>query len=188
MFCPKCGAQNIEDAKFCRGCGADIGLVPQAMSGDLPEKRAVGYDAEGKPYDSTGYRVRKQAPRLDKAISTGFSGLAFLIIAIIIAFTQTGHGWWYWMLIPAFSMIGGGFAEYARFKQAEKKDRALPAERTRVVMPPAPARISALPARNTAELVQPPSVTEGTTRHLDQSPEAPTRHIGVPVEKPANDL
>jgi hypothetical protein len=187
MFCPKCGTQNIEDAKFCRGCGADIGLIPQAMSGELPEKRDVGYEEEGRRYDSTGHRIRKQAPRLDKAISTGFSGLAFLIIAIVIAFTRSGYGWWYWMLIPAFSMIGGGFAEYARFKQAEKREKALPAERTRAAMPAAQTRISALPALNTAELVQPPSVTEGTTRHLDLSQEAPTRNIGMPVEKPAKD-
>jgi hypothetical protein len=38
--------------------------------------------------------------------------------------------------------------------------------------------VSALPPRNTSELVpQPPSVTEGTTRHLDLSGEAATRNI-----------
>ncbi len=65
MYCPKCGAQNIEDAKFCRGCGADIGLVPQALTGHLPENRAVGYDAEGKPYDERGKRIRKQKERAE---------------------------------------------------------------------------------------------------------------------------
>jgi zinc-ribbon domain len=191
MFCPKCGAQNIEDAKFCRGCGADISLVPQALTGRLSEKRAVGYDAEGQPYDESGGRIRrrKEPARLDKAISTGFTGLAFLIVSIILAFTRTGYDWWYWLLIPAFILIGGGIAEYVRYKQAEKKfNRLPPLEEPRTAMPPAPARVSALPPRNTSELVPPPSVTEGTTRHLDMSTEAPTRHITTPAEKSAKDV
>ena len=192
MFCPKCGAQNIEDAKFCRGCGADIGLVPQALTGRLSEKRAVGYDAEGQPYDESGERIhkRKETPRLDKAISTGFTGIGFLVVSIVLAFTRMGYGWWYWLLLPAFSMIGGGIAEYVRYKQAEKKTGSLPPlEEPRRAMQPAPTRVSALPPRNTSELVPPPpSVTEGTTRHLDMSTEAPTRHIATPAEKSAKDI
>ncbi|MFN2482444.1 MAG: zinc-ribbon domain-containing protein, partial [Pyrinomonadaceae bacterium] len=35
MFCPKCAAHNLDEAKFCRACGADISLVPQALTGQL---------------------------------------------------------------------------------------------------------------------------------------------------------
>jgi hypothetical protein len=49
---------------------------------------------------------------------------------------------------------------------------------------PPPQSAGELPRRNTAELVMPPpSVTEGTTRHLGA--EAPTRHIGRAVENPS---
>jgi hypothetical protein len=192
MFCPKCGAQNIEDAKFCRGCGADIGLVPQAMTGNLPEKRAVGYDAAGQPYDETGHRLRKQKepPRLDKAITNIFMGIGFLLVAFsVMKFAPGGRMWWFWMLIPAFSLLGGGVAEYARVKQGRGEETKLPDVESRQAMPPMPARVSALPQRNTSELIPPPpSVTEGTTRHLDLSSEAQTRHIEMPVEKPAKDV
>ncbi len=191
MYCPKCGAHNIEDAKFCRGCGADIGLVSQAMTGELPDKRAVGYDAAGQPYDETGRRIRKhkEAPRLDKAITNIFMGVAFLLVAFsVMKFAPGGRMWWFWMLIPAFTMLGGGVAEYVRVKQSKGEEIKLPGMGSRPAMLPPPARVSALPPRNTSELVQPPSVTEGTTRHLDQSPEAPTRHIRMPVEKPAKDV
>lgn len=179
MYCPKCGVQNIEDAQYCRGCGENISLVSQAMTGQLPEKRAVGYDAAGKPYDETGRRIhrQKEPPRLDKAIKSGFMGLAFLIIAIILAFAgDRRHDYWYWLLIPAFTMIGGGVAEYVRVKHSKGKESGLPDFQSRAAVSP-PGRVSALPPRNTAELVQPPSVTESTTRHLDLSAEAPTRHI-----------
>jgi zinc-ribbon domain len=191
MFCPRCGAQNIEDAKFCRGCGADIGLVPQAMTGELPTKRAVGYDAAGQPYDETGHRIRKQKepPRLDKAITNIFMGVGFLFVAFsVMRFAPGGRMWWYWMLIPAFTMLGGGVAEYVRVKQSKGEEIKLPGMGSRPSIQAPPARVSALPPRNTSELVQPPSVTENTTRHLDQSPEAPTRHIRVPVEKNAKDV
>lgn len=190
MFCPRCGVQNIEDGKFCRGCGADIGLVPQAMTGELPAKRAVGYDAAGQPYDETGHRIRKkkEPPRLDKAITNIFMGVGFLLVAFsIMKFFPGGRMWWFWLLLPAFSMLGGGVAEYVRLKQSKGEEIKLPGLESKPVMP-SPARVSAIPPRNTSELVPPPSVTEGTTRHLDLSPEAPTRHIATPVEKPAKDI
>ncbi|MGH9956462.1 MAG: zinc-ribbon domain-containing protein, partial [Pyrinomonadaceae bacterium] len=33
MFCPKCAAQNLDGASYCRVCGANISLVPQAITG-----------------------------------------------------------------------------------------------------------------------------------------------------------
>jgi hypothetical protein len=36
MYCPHCGAQNVQDTKFCRGCGEDLRLVSQAVTKSLP--------------------------------------------------------------------------------------------------------------------------------------------------------
>ncbi|HEX8844775.1 MAG TPA: zinc-ribbon domain-containing protein [Pyrinomonadaceae bacterium] len=191
MYCPKCGAENIDDAKFCRGCGTDIGLVPQALTGHLPEKRAVGYDAEGQPYDETGRRIRREnePARIDKAITRGFIGLAFLIIAVIIALSGADRkrDWWFWLLIPAFTLIGGGVAEYIRFKLDKGTEKRLPEVQPKTAMQ-SPARVSALPRRNTSELVPPPSVTEGTTRHLDLSRESVPRAPGAPLENQRKDV
>jgi hypothetical protein len=160
------------------------------MTGHLPEKRAVGYDAEGQPYDDGGRRIRRrrEPPRLDKAITNVFTGVGFIIVALsVFLFAPAGRLWWFWMLIPAFTTLGGGIAEYVRFKQSRGEEVKLPGIESKPSFQAQPARVSALPPRNTSELVPPPSVTEGTTRHLDLSTEAPTRHIGMPVEKPAKD-
>jgi len=172
MYCPNCATSNLEGARFCRSCGADISLVPQALTGHLPESQTVASDEEGHRHR------RKRGPSLDRAIRSIFMGLGFLLVAIVLGFMPMGRAWWFWMFIPAFSILGGGVAEYMRFKYSQQQ-RSLPHAPVQPAMfaPPTPSRAGELPRRNTAELVmQPPSVTEGTTRLLDD--EAPTRHIG----------
>jgi len=172
MYCPKCGTENIEDARFCRGCGVDLGPVSQALAGKTPEGRVSKREAEDwRPK----HRKGKGAPRIDKAITSTFTGLAFLIIALILSRTPMGRVWWFWMLIPAFTMIGGGVAEYIRYQHSGEREPDRPEGEARPAAVP-PARVSALPPRNTSEMVPPPSVTEGTTRHL-----------GIKAERPAKD-
>jgi uncharacterized membrane-anchored protein len=46
-----------------------------------------------------------------------------LFVAICLALFSGQHGqnaWWYWMLIPAFSLMGGGVAEMVRVKQSRR--------------------------------------------------------------------
>jgi hypothetical protein len=154
----------------------------------MPEPESVAVKDEGRH----GRRGRKGEPSLEKAIKNIFTGIAFLLVTIVLAFTPMGRAWWFWMLIPAFATLGGGVAEWLRLKQAET--RALPPDSTRGAIIATPARGVELPRRNAAELprrstaeliMQPPSVTEGTTRHL--SDEAPTRHIGRNVENPSSE-
>jgi hypothetical protein len=171
MFCPKCATQNLEGASFCRSCGANISLIPQALSGQLPQAR----EDEGL---DIGRRVRRRhgrgEPSLDHAFKNVFMGIAFMLVSIALAFSRMGGGWWFWMLIPAFSMMGTGIAQYIRLKEREKKLFRPGTIEQPSMMPP--RRVDAFPARNTGELVPPPpSVTEGTTRHLGA--EAPTRHL-----------
>lgn len=108
-------------------------------------------------------------------------GIGFIVVAIALAYMPMGRAWWFWMLIPGFTILGGGVAEYMRLKHSEQ--RTLPGAPRAPAFGPAPQRAEELPRRNTAELVMPPpSVTENTTRHL--SNEAPTRHIGRMGENP----
>ena len=177
MFCPKCATQNNEGAKFCRSCGADISLIPRAMTGQIPE--AIANDDEND-WHSRRARRRNRPPSLERGIKSLFMGFGFLFVALALAYAQEGRGWWYWMLIPAFSMMGGGIAEYMRSRNAQK---GLPFQSTSTErsLPRAP-HVNALPPKDTSELVaQPSSVTEGTTRHLGS--EGATK-VFVPVERP----
>lgn len=166
MFCPKCAAQNLDGASFCRVCGANISLVPQALTGQMQQNIPV------EELTRSEKRAMRRAPTLDNAFRNTFMGIAFLLVTVALSFSDMGRGWWFWMFIPAFSMMGTGIAQYIRFR--EYQNRSLPgfvAAPTAIhAATPAPV----FPTRNTGDLIAPPpSVTEGTTRHLGV--EAPTK-------------
>ena len=156
MFCPKCATQNLDGASFCRTCGANISLVPQALTGQLTKPEEGG---ECAPIG----RKRNKEVTLEHAFKNIFSGLAFLIISIVLSRTGIGQTWWFWMLIPAFVMAGTGLAQFIRIQEREKQSK---------LQAPPVARAFPEPAYRSDV---PPSVTEGTTRHLGV--EAPTRHL-----------
>lgn len=163
MFCPKCATNNLDGASFCRGCGANISLVPQALTGQMAQ-------APVDEVEEGGRRHRRRRERgevsLDQAFKNMFMGVAFLIIAILLSRT-IGYGWWFWMLLPAFSLMGTGIAQFIRVREREKRAELAP--------PPAKQLFAQKPL--TPEELRAPvaSVTEGTTRHLGV--EAPTRHL-----------
>jgi len=175
MFCPRCASQNTEEAKFCRSCGADISLVPQAVSGALAERLAAGEENTLSRRDRRHARRHGGAPvNIERAVRSFFMGLAFLFVAFAVkTWFPRGDIWWFWLFIPAFGMLADGVSTYLRLAEEKKKTDAAPPFYTppQTAVPHAP-RVSELPPRNTGEMIPPPSVTEGTTRHL-----------GVPVER-----
>ena len=165
MFCPKCGAQNIDGASYCRSCGANISLVPQALTGQLPAADTTEW---------SGRRPKKnqrRQPSIDEAIKTITMGVAFIVISILVGrYAPGGAGWWFWLLLPAFGCLGKGFGELGRLRMAQKQARNTAQPQLNTV------RRQDLPAANTNDLMPPaPSVTEGTTRHLGV--EARTRQL-----------
>lgn len=170
MFCPKCGQQNPEEGKFCRSCGSDLGNVSQALSsGAAPIAPPRLVNHKGKPIS------------YESALTKMFSGVAFIAVAIALAFS-IGRGWWFWMLIPAFTSLGAGIAQYLQIRRVEKGGTVYnPAAETPQV---SGAQNSSLSAAQTAwvapesryktgDLV-PPSVTDNTTRHLEMDSEGKT--------------
>ncbi len=174
MFCPKCATPNLDGAKFCRSCGTNVSLVPQALSGQLVEPQREEIDLTSREGRRCARRGRRGLS-LDQAFKNVFMGVAFMLVAIALAFSRMGGGWWFWMLIPAFSMMGTGVAQYIRLKEREK--RAFQPGNFNQPSLQVPSQVGSFPDRNTGELMAPPpSVTEGTTRHLGA--EAQTRHFG----------
>ena len=156
MFCPKCATQNLDGASFCRSCGANISLVPQAMTGQVMKAQPEEVD-EGK--------TKECKVTLEQSFKNIFLGVAFLLVSIVLSRSGMGQGWWFWLLLPAFSLTGMGIAQYIRVREKQAS-----------LMAPPVARAFPERSRKPTELMAPaPSVTEGTTRHLGV--EATTRHL-----------
>lgn len=121
-----------------------------------------------------------------------FTGIAFFIVAIILAVTQVPGAkvWWFWLLIPAFITLGGGIAQYVQLKKLEKQEAAFAPQNTKNIisstppnnaLPPTQTDYVAPPSQSiydTGDLVERPgSVTESTTRHLQMDSEGETMSL-----------
>jgi hypothetical protein len=162
MFCPKCAAQNLDEAKFCRACGADISLVPQALTGQLVR---VGEDLS--EFDERGRsRVERGARKLVQGI-----GFLLVFLCMMFFFRQL---WWmtFWFIFPAIGNISAGVGLLSQHAWRQSghlpggwKGAAGVGARETTALPR--AGTDEITRADTAEIVAPPpSVTEGTTRHL----------------------
>lgn len=174
MYCPKCAAQNGDGARFCRACGSDISLVPQALAGSVPEVRAEAEEDESGRGRKRKHKEKKEKEAtVEGGVQTIFGGLGFLLVSVAVYFFgPAGPVWFYWLFLPAFAQIGAGVSQIMRARR--EQSRALPTP-TRplafdAAVPPA-WRAGELPPRDDSTSYVPPSITEGTTRHLSHAEE-----------------
>ena len=174
MFCPKCGTQNPETGRFCRSCGADLGNVSAALSGDLPAK----YKDAGTAHIHYEAK-RRQDPNevFGDSMKSIISGIGFLIISMVLFFTGVagGHAWWWAMLFPAFGLFAKGIPDYLKYRKMEGQKTEIAAQMPQTLnqtpinnaLPPTQTEYISPESRyKTGDLV-PPSVVENTTRLLE---------------------
>ena len=170
MFCPRCGVDNQDDAKYCRACGADIHLVPQALVGLLPaELPGAKPEKRSKKKDDGDKKL------LEKGMENVFVGLAFLVIFLGGLFYLRGaFFFWVWFIIPSLACFGEGLGQLLRSRREYRLllARAHALNDLGAAEPPAlyaaPQAARQLVAPDTAEMSESPfSVTEATTRHLN---------------------
>lgn len=185
MFCPQCGQQQISgETRFCSRCGFPLGGVLSLLaSGGIPAQVETSSTPKKLSPRSRGYR-QGMVMILIGCVLTPILG-----ILADIGFPEA------LVAITAVICFMGGFARmlYARIFEEKTAQQATPPNFQTYVPPaaqtqfgPAGARPSALPPQrsvpasgwrkphDTAELVAPPSVTENTTRLLDDK-DGPTR-------------
>ena len=188
MYCPKCAAP-IDGVKFCRQCGTNVSLVPQALTGQLPapvqtEATPPAMPTMGAPYGRRHRRDRQarpaEPPNMAHAFSKVLTGLGFLAAAaIVMRFTPDGIGWGWVFLFPAMAAFGKAVSEYYRAAEAQQQARSqqfqptLPTTQSTTSQPfvpvPTTSELKLPPAAQdfAQDLAQPVSITEHTTALLE---------------------
>jgi hypothetical protein len=174
MFCPQCNQQQVSaDVRFCSRCGFPLGVVSEliAHGGHLPALASSETEART-------LSPRQRGARKGALVMIGAFALA--LIALLLTLMKED----FFVLLPLVALIFvGGLVRtlYARLleedaprpRRAEKSQAALAGDATRAgELPPmrsVPASAFAQPTPSvTAEMAQPPSVTESTTRLLQE--------------------
>ena len=150
MFCPKCGQQNNEDTRFCRGCGADLSGVLAVVEGKPP--RVAAADEKYVELYSRGVN--------GLLLAAGFfivSGIAWILSPAALIITL-------FALMFAFAMLATGISRFVQARGLRKLKEgdvsSLPAGRVNYLKP-------SRSIYETDDLV-PTSVTERTTNLLSK--------------------
>ena len=154
MFCPKCGSQNADGTKFCRGCGADVGNVLAAIEGRVPEHFA---------------QAEKQIDHFSRGVRGLVIGIGFLIVSGVAFGVSMRLGvLGVFALAFAFFFLGTGVSRLIQARSLKALRSPKKIEPTPALAPGEPEYLK--PARSiydTDDLVsRPGSITEHTTTHL----------------------
>ena len=179
MYCPKCSQQQVSDeVRFCSRCGFSLSAVREliARSNALVER---GVEAQAEQLSRGQRGVRKGAWMM-------LASLALTIAVGVLA--RIDDDFAVFLLLPVLCfVVGFGLVLYGVFlaekraplvKGAASQPQGVPVmpgqtggtERSPELSPPQAAPVWSFTAHRaqTAEMVQPPSVAEGTTRLLDE--------------------
>ncbi|MFN0108745.1 MAG: zinc-ribbon domain-containing protein [Blastocatellia bacterium] len=159
MFCPKCGTQNKDEQKFCRGCGQSLSAMQLALEGRLEET------------------VQTLTKNFDKLASGGLTLIIFTTIALaatlfspFTAIINLALG----LIIGAPMVFIGAKQLQAAIKQLETKERAKSLSKaepaaTAFTSLPQPSLLPAAPDTDPLAINPiPASVAEHTTHHLNR--------------------
>jgi len=168
MYCPQCATPNADGAKFCRSCGQELEALAVVLSGGPPRPTAEGGDGRAD-------WMVKRTQGLKDIVGGAILMLVSLLIGCALALFAPAEVPWMllWVVFFAWLAVWGGI-ELANgiggLIEAKGRLRLLELAGSDPASDPAARRLptaAAPPPREAPVLMPATSVTEGTTRSLD---------------------
>lgn len=183
MYCPRCATPNADDSKFCRSCGTELEAVALALSGKsaAPEKGGAGQVGPKTARDWAEKHIEGVGGVTRGSILLAVSLLVGIAMALFMpaSFKAPWMLLWmvfFWVVLFGWMAVWGGIQmAYGIGGVLEAKSRLRLLGRTvdATAPEPLPRGEAAQIANDHAAFVPAPraSVTEGTTRHLNDPAE-----------------
>lgn len=170
MYCPKCGQEQVSDEmKFCPRCGMQLGALPTLLAQNGGSTASTPTGTSGLKMALMKKRQMRRAAQLMFAsgvlvpIAIGFGIIIESPIPMLLPVTVFMAG----LALMLYFFIFGEDAKHAQQSPSPAQFGAT----QQGALPPSqatPASDFKRASPRTAEIVQPPSVTEHTTRLLSE--------------------
>ena len=179
MYCPQCATPNADDVKFCRSCGTGLQAVALALGGKpvQPVKAGAKKSEPQTAQDWLEKRIEGMSAITRGSILLTVSLLLGAAMALFIPSTFDAPWILVWMVFFGWMAVWGGIEmaygisgvleskSRLRLLELTGKESAVDASRQQLLSGGEPPKLT---NPTTAFRSSPPmSVTEGTTRHLD---------------------
>ena len=198
MFCPQCGSTQSDELKFCKTCGANLHALRQVMAAPdsdgkfdwsrtwladmfMSSEDAVKHQAKVEELQGITPEIRRQR-EIKAGVITGAVGIGLMILLFVMmngiiaggrisdAAQEILSRLWIIGIIPL--MVGAALIFNGMFVGRRKGEITSVGSDlgTNELAPPAP--VNYLSPADTGDLASgvPFSVTDKTTRHLDEVP------------------
>jgi hypothetical protein len=169
MFCPKCGQQSSDEVRFCPRCGLQLaGLAAYVAVNDMAANRPDPARQAEMTAKRRGTRRGAKLMFFSVILFPLFFGLAVLTdgpVPLFVPFMVFLTG----LAVLVYARLFGDELIPTRPRGARNRDLGAGADRAALGAAQfTPAPPFSQQRANTAEIYQPPSVTENTTKLLDK--------------------
>jgi hypothetical protein len=169
VYCPRCAAQNLDDAKFCRACGTNLKAVALALADEYPPTQKGVEKEQGE----RNWLERRSEAMGAMTKGAGLLGASLLIGVALGLFSNQPDWIIIWVGLAGW-MACWGFISLTNGLHALMESRFMARQLQQAKEPLAQSSVDGekllMGAPATSKLSFPPSVTEHTTELLTNQP------------------
>ena len=162
MYCPNCGATNSTEQNFCRSCGLRLEEITGALLVQVPSARSTQLALRDERIKKVG---RVAIIGLGSISMVGVAALVYQVFTTMILSGTNIVGGIFILALMAFLIPTFAYVIYTSSHRGGPQLQG--SEPPQLFNSPIPATQQLANVEEDMDRVEPPSVTEASTRHLE---------------------